>query len=422
MRHAALLLATTLGLAAAAPAHADTVCEWMDFARKALPQGQGQGGSQLTIVRDGKGDHNETKVALAIFEALNAIDHRYRSYVGMPVGAADADQQAAAITAASEVLYALAPANKTAVKESYDLAMAGIADGAAKASAVAIGKKAAAAVLAIPDMDPTVAQVAYRPVTLPGQWVQTALPATGPYSVAYRPWVLKSASEVRPPAPPALTSERYARDLNEVKRVGMMASKERTATETLMARYRINSDEMPALREMFDQVGRRLVDNARVFALYDMIGDDAGMAMADGKLHYNFWRPITAIRNADKDDNPATEADPGWLPLINTPGHPEYPCGHCIGAGAVAELMTAVGGKKPAWGVRIASGSLGTSAVQVTPDWDEWARQVSYSRTLGGVHYRFSNEAGEAMGRKVARLGLERALQPLPPSEVRPAS
>lgn len=108
MRYKNLLLASVLGLSVATPAWADTVCEWMDFARKALPQGPGQSSSQLTIVRDGKGDHNETKVALAMFEALNAIDHRYRSYVGMPVGAADADQQVAAITAVSEVLYALA--------------------------------------------------------------------------------------------------------------------------------------------------------------------------------------------------------------------------------------------------------------------------------------------------------------------------
>jgi hypothetical protein len=420
MRHCTFLLATTLALGAAVPAYADTICEWMDFARKALPDRPPQG--QLTMIRDGQGDHSETKVALAMFEALNAIDHRYRSYVAMPVGAADADQQAAAMTAATEVLLKLAPANRIAVQESYDLAMAGIAEGPAKASAIAIGRQAAAAVLALPDIDASVKQSDYRPAAAPGQWVPTALPVLGPYSVAYRPWVLKSASEVRPAPPPALTSERYARDLDEVKRLGAMNSKERTTTQTLMARYRINSDEMPALRELMDQTGRRLVDNARLFALYDMIGDDAGMAMSDGKLHYDFWRPITAIRNADRDDNPATTADPAWVPLINTPNHPEYPCGHCIGAGAVAELMSAVGGRKPAWGVRIASGSLGTSAVQVTPDWDEWARQVSFSRTLGGVHYRFSNEAGEAMGRKVARLGLERALQPLPASEVRPAS
>jgi len=231
--------------------------------------------------------------------------------------------------------------------------------------------------------------------------------------------VLKTATEVRPPAPPALTSERYARDLNEVKRLGRIDSKERTATHTLMARYRINSNEMPALRSMLDQDGRRLVDNARVFALYMMIGDDSGIAVSEAKLHYSLWRPITAIRNADRDNNPATEAEPGWLLLMSTAGHAEYPCGHCISAGATAELMTALGGKAPPWGVRMASYSLESAPVQVTPDWDEWARQVSFSRTLGGVHYRFSNEAGEAMGRRLARLGLHRALQPLPAAEVR---
>lgn len=419
MRLSHLLAATILGLAAA-PASADTICEWMGFAPKQLTNSTPM--NNLTQVRTGEGDHAGTKVALAMFEAVNAIDRRYRSYVAMPVGAADADQQAAAITAATEVMLAQPNAKKSDIQESYDLALAGIADSPAKTAGIALGKQAAVAVLALKDIDPAVVQQPYRPLTAPGQWIQTALPATGVWSVAYRPWVMRSASEVRPPAPPALTSERYARDLDEVRRLGARDSKERTATQTLMARYRINSDEMPALRAMLDQDGRRMVDNARVFALYMMTLDDVGLAMSDAKLHYNFWRPITAIRNADRDDNPATTLDAGWLPLINTPPHAEYPCGHCLGAGAVAEFMTAVGGRKPAWGVRIGSASLTNSAIQVLPDWDEWAKQVSLSRTLGGVHYRFSNEAGEEMGRKVARLALERALQPLPKRELRPAS
>jgi hypothetical protein len=207
-----------------------------------------------------------------------------------------------------------------------------------------------------------------------------------------------------------------------VKKVGARQSKDRSKVETLMARYRITSTEMPALRAMLDQDGRRLVDNARVFALYQMMGDDLGVAMSDAKLHYSFWRPITAIRNADRDGNPATEPDPNWLPLMQTPNHGEYPCGHCTYAGAVAGLMSVLGGAKPAWGVRIGSESLPNSAVQVLPDWNEWARQVSYYRTLGGVHYRFSNEAGDNLGRSVAKLVMERVLQPLPAAEVRPAS
>jgi hypothetical protein len=421
MRYGKLLLVTTLGLAAAAPARADTVCEWMEFAQKAVPS-PSAGPPGVTNIRTGEGDSAVAKAALAMFEAVNAIDRRYRSYVAMPLGSASANQQAAAITAVHAVLSAQAGTNKADLDGNYEMALNGIPDGPAKAAGVALGKAAAAAVLAVPDLAPEKKQASYRPVTTPGQWVPTALPFGLNQMPAYRPWVLKRSDEVRPGPPPALTSERYAHDYNEVKRLGSINSKERSKAETLMARYRITPSEMPAMRTIADQDGRRMVDNARMFALFGLMQNDLNIAYMDSKLHYSFWRPITAIRNADKDGNPATEPDPDWLPLMATPNHGEYPCGHCMNAGAVAELMTNLGGEKPAWGVRVASFSLPTSVTQVTPDWNEWARQVNYSRTLGGVHYRFSNEAGEQLGRNLAKLTLERVLQPLAAAEARPAS
>jgi len=218
---------------------------------------------------------------------------------------------------------------------------------------------------------------------------------------------------VRPAAPLAVTSERYARDLDEVRRLGSKTSTERTPHQTLMARYRITPDMMPALRLVADGGSRRPVDNARLFALYNMINDDALLAIADAKLQYNYWRPITAIRNAETDGNPATKGDAGWEPLIATPNHPEYPCGHCIGAAATAELMKAEYGNRPASGVRVASRSIPSAAVQVLPSWDKWAEEVSFSRILGGVHYRFSNDVGEDMGRKVTRIALASYMRPL---------
>ena len=138
------------------------------------------------------------------------------------------------------------------------------------------------------------------------------------------------------------------------------------------------------------------------------------MAMADAKLHYNFWRPVTAIRNGDKDGNDTIQPDPAWEPLIATPNHPEYPCGHCVIGGSIAEFMTAEVGARPAAGVRVASRSIANSAVQALPSWDDWAREVSFSRILGGVHYRFSNDVGEKMGRDVARMALAKVMRPLP--------
>ncbi len=420
MRLTSLLAAAAI-LTIAAPASADTVCEWVEFTQKLIPPGPSVVNG-LTPVYTGEHGAAGTQVALAMFEAVNAIDRRYRSYVEFPLAEAGANQDVAAMTAAARVMLAHFPAKRSDIEESYQLALSGVPDGAAKAAGIAVGEAAAKAALTRGDIDRTVVQTPYRPLTKPGVWVPTSLPATRPHQLAFKPWVMKRVDEVRPPAPPALSSARYARDFEEVKRLGGRDSKERTPVQTLMARYRITSNEMPALRTIADQEGRKLVDNARLFALYAMLADDLGVASTDAKLHYNFWRPITAIRNADRDDNPATAADPAWEPLMNTPNHGEYPCGHCLFSGGIAELMSATGGKAPKWGVRISSVSLAGAAVQVLPDWDEWARQVSYSRTLGGVHYRFSNEAGEAMGRKLARLTLERVLQPLPASEVRPAA
>ena len=394
---------------AAAPASADTICEWMEFAGKI----ETAGAPPQTAPRTGEHDRAQTQAALAMFEALNAIDRRYESYLGLPKDDARADQTAAAVTAAYQVLLAHYPGQKTALDESYAMSMDGPGSAQARESGQRIGKAAAALALKAGLVDPAVPQIPYAPRAPTGAWVPTQLPVFGPYFLAQKPWFIGRADAVRPGAPPAVTSERYARDLEEVRRIGSKASSERTPHQSLMARYRITPDMMPALRLVADASGRRLVDNARLFALYNMISDDALLAVADAKLHYNYWRPITAIRNAENDGNPATRGDAGWEPLIATPNHPEYPCGHCIGATATAELMKTEHGNAPALGVRVASRSIPSAAVQVLPSWEKWAEDVSFSRILGGVHYRFSNEAGEEMGRKVAKMALANHMRPI---------
>ncbi|HWT11352.1 MAG TPA: vanadium-dependent haloperoxidase, partial [Allosphingosinicella sp.] len=226
---------------------------------------------------------------------------------------------------------------------------------------------------------------------------------------------------LRPPPPVALSSERWARDYDEVRRLGGRTSTERTPHQTLVARYRQAFDTMPSMRLVADAPGRTPVQNARLFAVYQMAFDDAAQAMIVAKHHYNFWRPITAIRNGAADGNDSTQPDPAWLPLLPTPNFSEYPCGHCTVAAAIAEVMTAETGNRPAGGVRIMSQAIPTSVVQAFPSWDSWAQEVSDSRIYGGVHFRFSNEAGEQIGRRAARAVLERALQPLPGRRARRA-
>jgi hypothetical protein len=268
-------------------------------------------------------------------------------------------------------------------------------------------------------VDPTVPQPPYRPRTEPGQWIGAALPSLEPYWFALKPWVIGSVDALRPPPPPALTSARYARDLEEVRRLGGRNSRERTPHQTLIARYRQGYDLSPSVRLAAEAPGRRQVDNARLLALYQMATDDAIQAMAAAKLHYNYWRPITAIRNGDQDGNEATQHDPAWTPLLPTPNFSEYPCGHCTAAAAQAEVLKLAAGIPPAEGVRVASTGNPNAVVQTVASWDELVRQVSDSRMFGGVHYRFSNEAGEEIGRRAARMVLERALRPLPAAQRR---
>jgi hypothetical protein len=394
---------------ASAPAQADTICEWMDFAARietaATPPG--------LSIRTGEHERALTQAALAMFEATNAIDRRYQSYLGFPRGNPAASQDVAAAAAAYHVLSAHFPDQKKALDESYAIALQAAGDAAARDAGQALGKDAAEAALKTGIIDPSIPQVPYQPRTQVGVWVPVPLPVFAPSFMAQKPWIISRADAVRPGPPPAVTSERYARDLDEVKRLGSKASKERTPHQTLMARYRITADMMPALRMIADAKGRRPVENARLFALQRMIEDDSLLAVGDAKLHYNYWRPITAIRNAADDGNPATAPDPAWEPLITTPNHPEYPCGHCILAAGTAELMKLEYGNAPAWGVRVASRSIPNAAVQVLPNWDKWVEEVSFSRTLGGVHYRFANEAGEEMGRKIARMAVAKVMRPL---------
>ncbi|HEX8271058.1 MAG TPA: vanadium-dependent haloperoxidase [Longimicrobiaceae bacterium] len=405
MMRRALRMAALAALVFARPAAADTVCDWWEFANRISPPWGGGTAEQMRTT---------TRASLAMFEALNAIDRRYESYLGFPAGDPEASQDAAAATAAYHVLLHHFPDKKAVLDESWAIAMAAVPDERRREAGRAIGEQAARAANAAGGIDPAVRQLPYRPRTAPGVWTATALPQLEPYWVAFRPWAIPSAEALRPPPPPALDSERWARDYDEVRRLGGRTSAERTPHQTLMAKYRQAFDLTPSLRLAAEAPGRTPVQNARMFALYQMALDDAATAMVVAKLHYDFWRPITAIRNGADDGNDATAPDPGWMPLLPTPNFQEYPCGHCAAAAANAEVMKAETGPRPASGVRVSSSAVPAAAVQVLPSWDEWVKQVSDSRMYGGVHYRFSNEAGEEVGRRAARMVLEKVMRPLP--------
>ena len=387
------LIAAALAVAPLSPANADIITNWADYAVKL--------GSANTLSAETLPCNSQ--FAAAMFEAANAVDRRYEPLLGMAPATGKASVDVAVIAAARDVLLAHYPDKKARIVENAAFALDALKVPAeVRANSERIGAEAARLALTRAQLDKSVPLKDYRPRTSPGVWIGASLPAFQPFFQAMRPWAIGRVDAVRPPPPPDMKSDRYARDFDEVKRVGGTASTERTPHQSLMARYRITPDIMPTVRNIADSPGRRTVDNARLLALLWIGEYDEGLAMGDAKMHYNYWRPITAIRNADDDGNPATSPDPSWAPMVQTPNHPEYPCGHCGYAAVTAEILKAEVGNRPPGGVEVGSESITDAVTMRVPTFDEWVSEVSYSRTLGGVHYRFSNEAGEEIGRNAA--------------------
>lgn len=316
-----------------------------------------------------------------------------------------------AVSAAHRTALAqLLPAQRAAIDAAYQAATAGVTDETQRARYAAIGERAAQRVLAERANDLPRSADTYRPHTTPGVYVPTAMPAVTLWSQR-KPWLLERADQFRPAAPPALGSEHWARDYNEIKALGSRDSKLRSAEQTTIARFWDYS--MPAiyhgvLRSVALQPGRDVLANARLYATVTQAMDDALIAVFDAKYSHNLWRPVTAIRNGDLDGNDGTERDAGWQALIDTPMHPEYPCAHCILAGTVATLVEAEGARS-ALPELSTSSPTAQGAVRRWTSTDAFMQEVALARIVGGVHYRHSTEVGLAMGRQIGQWALARS-------------
>lgn len=347
-----------------------------------------------------------SRVTLAMFEAANASERRYASYVGLAADAPDASGAAAVAAAGHAVLEQLYPAAKARLDRTYLQALDGIAEGQAKTAGIEVGLKAAAAALRQGGLAPDIRVVPYRPATAPGVWESTIVPIIEPFETALTPWFMSRADAFRPPGPPPLKSRRYALDYNEITEFGARDSRKRTAEQTRMALFWDNVDPLPVLRQVASTGGRSLVRNARLYALWSMAMDDADLAVADAKLHFAAWRPFTAVRNGDRDGNPATRRQADWEPLIYTPWHPEYPCWHCISAATTAAVLQAELGADRDRRLHFVSVSLPGEERELSLQ--EYVREVSLSRIYAGLHFRSSCNDAEAMGRRIAGLAMGR--------------
>ncbi|HYN61210.1 MAG TPA: vanadium-dependent haloperoxidase, partial [Rubrivivax sp.] len=247
----------------------------------------------------------------------------------------------AAIAAAHRTAFIqLLPAQRSAIDAAFQAALAAMPDDAVRTQQLAVGEQAAQRVLAERSTDMPRAPDTYRPHTVPGVYVPTVIPAVTQWPQR-KPWLLERADQFRPGPPPALSSDRWARDFNEIKALGGRDSKRRSTEQTEIGRfwdYSLPAVYHGVVRAVALQPGRDVMANARLFATVSQAMDDALIAVLDAKYAHNLWRPVTAIRNGDIDGNDATERDPAWVPLIDTPMHPEYPCAHCILAATVGTL------------------------------------------------------------------------------------
>ena len=398
-----ILVAATFLIPSACPA--DGVLDWNEVAL-----------ARIVAAKQGPPDGARTMAMMhvAMFEAINAVEHRYQPYAFRGRAPAGTSAEAAAAAAAAAVLAKVFPDQAQAVEAAYATSLAAIPDGDAKTSGIALGKDVGAECLTMREKDGTGVTASYRPRTTPGVYVTTMMPVSAEWPKV-RPWFMTSGSQFRPGPPPSLASADWARDYNEIKSVGARQSTTRSAQQTEVARFWtvVGAPSWnPVVRSLALSGHLSLVDNARLFALVNMAASDAFVAVFDAKYAHHFWRPVTAIRNGDLNGNDATTLDAEWVPLVDTPMHPEYPCAHCITAGAIGEVLEAQFGKGEVPPITMTS----PTAPGVTHRWtriSDYVQEVDNARVWGGIHYRNSTEVGEAMGRKIGALAVRNFLKPL---------
>jgi hypothetical protein len=412
----AAILGATLALAAPALARADTVTDWNDIASTAIVVNANQPPPVSVL--------SFAMTQGAVYDAVNAIDRRHRPYLVQPPGRRSDSKDAAAATAAFRVLVVLFPDQQKMLQDRYAASMASIADTppGAKAAGTVIGEQSAAAMLAARTGDGRGGP--FIPVigTGPGAWRST--PATtpptpvtdpAPWVGNVRPFLVPSADMLRTAGPNPLTGRAYARDFNEIKSVGALHSTTRTADETDAAIF-WQDHAFALFNRMFRGLaasrGLTIDDSARMLAMTNLAAADAAIGCWNDKYHWSFWRPITAIREADTDGNPATTADPDWWPLFDpstpvaagpplaTPPFPDHPSGHACATGAIMRtLRYFFGTDRVAFGLHSNRSGTTRSFARLS----DALREVISARVWAGIHFRTADVQGAELGEKVAR-------------------
>ncbi len=352
--------------------------------------------------------------SLAVHDAVAAVEGRFETYADQPRARRGSSPEAAAATAAYEVLRHYFPASAAALEADYTAELADVDRGLA--GGVRAGRIAAATIIELREDDGRDAVVAVPPGGAPGEWVPTT-PGAGMYA----PWLggvdplfVRDVGRFDRGEPPALDSRRSAREWEEVRVYGSRTDSARTEAQTATAMFWSANVVAQLQRALGDLAARRDLDiseTARAFALLDASTADGLIVAWKDKLEHLFWRPVTAIHLADLDGNPRTFADPTWEPLIATPPYPDYPSGHAVVIGAATETVAEVFGRRH---VRLDVPSLvegvPTRSYRSLRALDEEAED---GRILLGIHFRTAMEDSNDLGHRVADWAADRYLEPL---------
>ena len=396
----------TVFLLATCAARADVITDWNRIALSvAASSGSPPAYRDMALVN------------VAMFQCVNTIEPRYEPFKAKLAPAPEASKEAAAAVAAARLLARLhpeaAPKVEAELKQYLEKAADRAPGPAALSAGTALGEKVAALVWDMRATDGADAADSYRPRATPGKYVATA-PVAFPMWPGVVPFTMKDGSQFRPGPPLELKSAEWAENYNEIKQYGK-ASKKRTPEQLEVARFWLNTGPgttFPIALQLAAAKGLDVNESARLFALLAMASSDAIVAVYDAKYHYEFWRPVTAIRNGDRDGNPKTERDATWEPIGPTPMHPEYPCAHCIISAAAGTVLQSVFGT----GVLPEFSLTSPTAPGVTRRWtriEDYMAEPSNARIWAGIHYRFSTVVGEDMGRKIGDQAVKTYLRPL---------
>ena len=372
--------------------------------------------ASTTIIANGK----EASVAsgvwfayvhLAVFDAVNAVDHRFQPYLFTTNPPAGANKDAAAIAAAHRVLVTYFPSQQPALDAQFATSLAAISDSAANILAgVAVGEASAQTLIAARASDGLLANVPYTPPIGPGFWQPTppafGLPLT-PWLGQMVPFTMSGAAQFFPDeGPPSLDSQQWMDDYNQVMALGAINSAVRTPQQTEIGLFwteHTGQQYARAFQKLATDKGLSVSDAARLMAMLWAGYADAGIGCWNAKFTFSFWRPVTAIQAGG--GNPALIADPSWLPLAKTPSHPEYPAAHGCVTGAVSTILAGFFGTP---NLTFFVDSLVTNTTHTYTSTNDLMSEVEHARIYAGFHYHHSVVQGRVLGDKVGHQLLQR--------------